>query len=170
MSILRTYSGIEFDLKNFDAGNISIVDIAHALSNSCRFNGHSKKFYSVAEHCVRCSRLSVDDATISHILLHDASEAYMGDVVTPLKRMMPWYEEKENQLIALIFDKYCVLPYTDYVDSELHFVDKLMFKIEADELWSDVTYFGWTPEKAKMEFLKSFYALQEKKLIKETNQ
>lgn len=72
---------------------ILIVDIAHALSNICRFNGHSSAFYSVAEHSINVAALVMRERPLDHVtalgaLLHDAHEAYLGDVITPLKRVL----------------------------------------------------------------------------------
>lgn len=65
--------------------DIRIGDIAHALSNLCRFTGHVRRFYSVAEHCVRVSYM-VSEENALWGLLHDATEAYVNDVSHPLKQ------------------------------------------------------------------------------------
>lgn len=84
---ILTYSGIQFDFSSPTVEMIDIVDIAHALSNKCRFNGHCNNFYSVAQHCV----LMVDALKNESLgvqrqaLLHDAEEAYLPDVPTPIK-------------------------------------------------------------------------------------
>lgn len=156
---ILTYCGILFDLDNFKDEDISILDIAHALSNICRFNGHCKKFYSVAEHCVRASNLTYAYSSLLHILLHDASEAYLGDVVTPLKNMIPFYIEKESELMKIIFDKWCIVDY-NLVKDFVNEADREMLNIEFQELFSETeTDFGWSPEKARREFLSRFYTI-----------
>tara|TARA_R110002110_G_scaffold222566_1_gene436511 strand:+ start:2606 stop:3199 length:594 start_codon:yes stop_codon:yes gene_type:complete len=90
-------------------GTFCIEDIAHALSMQCRFNGATSSFYSVAEHCVRVSRIT----GCIHGLMHDAGEAYLPDVASPIKghlyvqdhshhRLQPWDTVSEGDLIELI--------------------------------------------------------------------
>jgi hypothetical protein len=92
--ILETASGWMIDYTNPDPDVISISDIALALSRINRFNGHTSIEWSVASHSILCLdfatqfyRDRVDDRMGMHILLHDAHEAYTGDIVTPLKHM-----------------------------------------------------------------------------------
>ena len=75
---LLVRSGIYFDFANPMAAQVNIEDIAHALANLCRFNGHTKHFYSVAQHCIEASRI-VPPAYALQALLHDASEAYLAE-------------------------------------------------------------------------------------------
>lgn len=83
---LQTFSGGTIAPHRPTAGDIAIEDIAHALSMLCRFGGHVREFYSVAQHSVLASRcVPREDALWA--LLHDASEAYLGDVVTPVKHL-----------------------------------------------------------------------------------
>lgn len=84
-SFIQTYSGKKFDFQNPES--ITLADIAHALANLCRFNGHVKTFYSVADHSLNVARLvawrggSIQDTLLA--LLHDSSEFATGDIVTP---------------------------------------------------------------------------------------
>lgn len=96
-SCITTWSGQWFDILKPDQYNYDIEEIAHALSNLCRYTGHINKFYSVAEHSVLVSRI-VDPAYALAGLLHDAGEAYLGDVSSPLKVLLPEYKKIENSV------------------------------------------------------------------------
>jgi len=82
---IQTISGRKFPLAEPDPNQIDIEDIAHALSMLCRFNGHCTQFYSVAEHSMHVSHEISNDLALAG-LLHDAAEAYLGDVPSPLKK------------------------------------------------------------------------------------
>jgi 5'-deoxynucleotidase YfbR-like HD superfamily hydrolase len=81
---IQTYTGRPFPVLAPHKSDVSLVDIAHALSNLCRFAGHTRSFYSVAQHSVLVS-YHVPDADRLQALLHDAPEAYVVDVPRPLK-------------------------------------------------------------------------------------
>lgn len=88
--------------------SIKILDIAHALSNLCRFIGQCDRFYSVAQHSIHTSLMvQTDDPKIELMaLLHDASEAYIGDVSSPLKQLLPEYQEIEKNIQSAIMSKF----------------------------------------------------------------
>lgn len=94
---MQTYSGKLIDLAKFTALDVRLVDISHALSLLNRFTGHSTSPYSVAQHSVAVSRMLPDDMALWG-LLHDGSEAYLGDVATPLKTLLPCYREIEERV------------------------------------------------------------------------
>lgn len=85
---IQTYTGKKFFPLAPRVEDVDVVDIAHALSNKCRFSGHCLSFYSVAEHSVRGAEVLKGQGTVRlalAFLLHDASEAYLPDLVTPIK-------------------------------------------------------------------------------------
>lgn len=102
---ILTHSGTYVDLVHPDPADICIRDIAWALSHTARFNGHTKEFYSVAQHCVLCCWNAPADQRWA-ALMHDASEAYLGDVVSPLKQLLPEYKRMEKIFQSLIAKKY----------------------------------------------------------------
>lgn len=89
---ILTFSGERFYPFSPAPEEVKTKDIAHALANICRFNGHTRGFYSVAAHSVHVSRLVPPEFALE-ALLHDAAEAYVGDMVRPLKRGLPAFEE-----------------------------------------------------------------------------
>lgn len=94
---IQTVSGKKFPLDDPDPSLIDIEDIAHALSLLVRFNGHGTRFYSVAEHSVHVSHEVAPDLALVG-LLHDAAEAYLGDVPAPLKRALRDFQRFENRM------------------------------------------------------------------------
>lgn len=109
---LQTYQGHRFYPLSPRAEDIDPIDIAHALSLLCRYGGHVERFYSVAEHCVALSH-AVERKDALAALLHDATEAYVADVVRPLKRYLPDYQQIEAAVWRAIcgrFDLDLTLP------------------------------------------------------------
>ena len=110
MSAYTTYMGKRIDPLSPCADGIDIRDIAHALSLLCRANGHFPSFYSVAQHSVFCMREAEARGYSPRVqlmcLLHDASEAYISDIIRPVKRILSGYSEIENNLLSAIFEKY----------------------------------------------------------------
>lgn len=129
--VFSTRSGKLIDIMNPTADMIDLEDIASALSHVCRFGGQVNQFYSVAQHSVLVSYLC-DAKYAMHGLLHDASEAYIGDVIKPLKNILgDVYEDIETKFTYAIFDKFNLDP------SGLKNVekaDKLALQIEHDYL------------------------------------
>jgi hypothetical protein len=102
---IQTFSGLAFWPLDPKPEHVRIADIAHALSMKCRYNGHTRKFYSVAEHSVLVSR-HVPEEDALWALLHDASEAYLPDVARPIKAAMPGFAEIEGRVMRAICAAY----------------------------------------------------------------
>ena len=103
---MKTYTGKKIEPLNPKAEDIDLRDIAHALSLLCRGNGQTIRFYSVGQHCINCAK---EAAARNHgvriqllALLHDASEAYLNDVIRPVKQHLPLYKEMEDKLLDVI--------------------------------------------------------------------
>ena len=104
-----TNSGLVFDFVNPTEDMIDIEDVAHALSQLCRFTGHCDRFYSVAEHSLIGALLFMergDDELAFEFLMHDAHEAYVGDLSTNLKKLCPDFKVVEERVDKLIRKKY----------------------------------------------------------------
>ena len=110
------------------------------MSNICRFTGHVNKFYSVAQHSVYVSRLCPPELQFQ-ALLHDASEAFLGDVSSPLKKLLPDYREIEERVHAVVMVRFG-LPIE--MPSEIKLADTIMLATEKDLLLnpSGVKYEG----------------------------
>lgn len=102
---MQTISGTKIWPLDPRVEEINLYDIAHALSMICRFNGHCLEFYSVAQHSVYVSEI-IDEKYAKWGLLHDASEAFIADIVRPAKRFMPEYKEIEKNLSKVIYQRF----------------------------------------------------------------
>jgi 5'-deoxynucleotidase YfbR-like HD superfamily hydrolase len=91
---MQTFGGRQFWPLDPRPEDVELEDIAHALANICRFGGHCREFYSVAQHSVLVSRVCPMEDALGG-LLHDAAEAYVGDMIRPLKRMLDAYASAE---------------------------------------------------------------------------
>jgi hypothetical protein len=170
---IRTYTGRQYWPMDPRAEDICIEDVAHALSNLCRFTGHTAKFYSVAEHSVYVSFL-VHESLAFAGLLHDAHEAYINDIAKPLKLCLPEYGAVEAKNWAVLAEAFG-LPVD--LDPRIKEADSAAFRAERIQLmtaWqgplvtADTVGEGWTPvapklgmlpEQAKAAFLERFYEL-----------
>jgi hypothetical protein len=168
---IQTFSGKSFDLFAPDPSQICITDIAHALSNLCRFTGHGKRFYSIAEHSIHVASLLPAELKLEG-LLHDASEAYINDLSTPLKHSghLDGYRDIEAGLEHAIRVRFNM----NYNKLHIKWADKKMLALEADRLlskplipeWKDhlkdvmrpdgIKLPCWSPRTAKIRFLRAF--------------
>lgn len=168
---IKVAAGHYVDLIDPDPASIDIESIAAALSKVCRYGGHCPKFYSVAEHCVIAAELAFADGlwtpeAIRAILMHDAAEAYIGDMVKPLKVTLPEFAKVENRMESAIAERFGLLQ--GIHDSIVKDYDRAMLKAEKIALWPEdkerwsgfetiptrpVTFHWWSPEQAEHKFL-----------------
>ena len=105
MSWIQTFTGTRFELLDPRPDAVEIRDIAHSLASICRFGGHCDWFYSVAQHSWIVSHCCQPwDALWG--LLHDAAEAYVGDVTRPLKQLLPDVQQIERRIQMVIATKF----------------------------------------------------------------
>ena len=171
-----TYTGRKFYPLDPSPQDIDILDIAHALSNACRFSGHTREFYSVAQH----SYLVAFTAGREHALyglLHDASEAYLCDISTPVKysKMYEEYRVAEHWLQTMILNKFGVPNWNrDEMPQEVKDADRIVGVLEGLVLMPDHEgafwteggmllnadssdgFVCWSPKKAESKFLEMY--------------
>jgi len=166
--VFNASSGLLIDIKRPTVDMICIEDIANALSKICRFGGHSNDFYSVAQHSVIVANLA-PSYLCREALLHDATEAYLGDVIKPLKNILgSVYEEIEDRFMKVICRKYNL---SELRLLEVKQFDKQALSIEHEYFikgdipgWFDAMYkinvnpSTWNHQEAKFKFM-SFYKL-----------
>jgi hypothetical protein len=158
---IMTESGLFFNYLEMEEDTIIIEDIAHALSLIPRWMGHTPGLYSVAQHSCWCCDKVTKDSVKLQALMHDASEAYMGDVPSPLKALLPNYQRLEDLLQKKIAYKFNFdYPY----DPDVKTTDRSALVYEWGSFKVDGSMFQgfdfWNPAKAKREFLKRFNKLK----------
>jgi 5'-deoxynucleotidase YfbR-like HD superfamily hydrolase len=126
---IRTYSGQYVNVFDPDPATILIEDIAHALSNQCRYSGHLKHFYSVGQHSLYCSKLAPQHLKLA-MLLHDASEAYLVDMPSPVKRKLPDYKKVEAKLMHVIATKFGFLKEWENMHDAMKRIDRAALETE----------------------------------------
>jgi len=181
---IRTYSGGWFQPLDPDPEGINIRDIAHSLANQCRWTGHTRSFFSTAQHCVIVSRiveerfLAEDGRRTARArqlamdgLMHDSSEAYLSDIARPVKRhpdFGPFYKTAEDRLQRAVSERFGLSwPIPEEVleaDDACMWAEKrdLMPHDEQDVVFDGV-HAGrirpWLPHRAEQAFLNRFREL-----------
>ena len=172
-----TYSGLKFYHLDPKPDMVLIEDIAHSLSNRCRWTGHVKHFYSVAQHSVYASLVCKPGFEFA-CLMHDASEAYLGDMNRPLKHFTaagPAYLQIEEKVEAVIFKKFglpaVLAPEVKEADVQMLYAEKAQLmnvtahtqyesrKWGTDETEANICIERWTPRRAEKMFLRRFQEL-----------
>lgn len=167
---MQTYTGRAFWPLDPRPEEVEIADIAHALSHQCRYAGHCRQFYSVAEHSYLLSRRVAPEHAL-WALLHDAAEAYLVDLPRPVKRNVVGYAEAEAAVMAAICARFG-LP--SEMPAEVHEADGRILHDEAAQNmarppmpWNlpglplGLTLQLWSPLRAEAAFLNRYYQLTE---------
>lgn len=166
---IRTFRGAEFWPLDPLPEEIHILDVAHALSNLCRFGGHCRQFYSVAQHSVLVS-LSCKPEDAAWGLMHDAAEAYLVDLPRPIKRdsSMRHYRELEERILYAVKDAFGLpthaLP-ASVVEADNRLLATEMRDLTRCSLAGEAPPFGFridetlAPQVAKAAFLDRFRQL-----------
>ena len=169
---IATYGGRYIYPLDPDPSVIQVDDIAHALANQCRFTGHTRKFYSVAQHCYLASVI-VPPKFALEALLHDASEAYISDIARPVKRAEgfgEFYKVAEERLERAIAERFGT-PFP--MSPEVKEADEALLWAEMRDLMpcdppEDAVAYPtliepWAPEQAESYYLKRYYQLNPNK-------
>lgn len=166
--VIRTVTGKWFNAFDPHPDQICIEDIAHALSNQCRFGGHLPKFFSVAQHCILTADIVAPEHRLA-ALLHDASEAYLLDIPRPVKRKLSNYAEIEDKIMRVIADKY---KFQWPLHNDVKKADEIMLQREWSEIMLGIDNGHpldqtpcWIPAIAKKNFLIEFKLLYEQTRI-----
>jgi uncharacterized protein len=169
-SWIQTASSRQFWPLDPRGEDLNIHDIAHALAHQCRFTGHTREFYSVAQHSVLAATLVPEELALD-ALMHDASEAYLADIAKPIKadpRFGTIYKEFEEKLMRIIAARFNFdWPLRDEVKQ----ADAILLHGEASQLlgpqpspWIDEALaracpriLPWRPEIARETFLDLYF-------------
>lgn len=179
-SAIQTFTGLRFSPLEPDPAAIEIADIAHGLAHHCRFGGHASTYYSVGQHsCVVADAVAArgaDRDTVLHALLHDASEAYLGDLPHPVKHRSEFgalYRRIEEPLQAAILARFGLAlsppPLVKEIDRAALATERTLLMRAVDDAWwpelegvrpLDVEIVPWSPQQSETEFLLRFENLQ----------
>ncbi len=169
---ITTFSGKKFHFLDPQPEEIDIVDIARALSLTCRFAGQCKDFYSVAQHSIMVAKIVPEEYKL-HALLHDASEAYLPDIPRPIKAELRQFKKMEMTILLAILNKF--VPYQGDIIRELEIIkeaDNIALATEARDLMANTDDWATLPEPLKefivpltcweveLDFVDMFYKLR----------
>lgn len=173
---IETYTGRKFYPLFPDPKAISIIDIAHALSNQCRYSGHVRDFYSVAQHsCLLATyakkKLKAPPIDCLQILTHDAPEGYLVDIARPVKQYMPEYRKWDHGIDDVfrywLFQGMILPPvpsYKDELDSRIIVDERAQLMSDSGNDWGHkleplgINIEPWTPRRAETQFLLQYAA------------
>ena len=191
MPVIRTYPTLTLvDLEQPHLEDIHIEDVAHSLSMQCRYDGHCSDFYSVAEHSFWVEKLARDKWMLTPeeslvFFLHDAQEAYLHDLTSPLKSLLPAYRELEarweivirqrfglsgEQPLAYVVPELRISRVVDLCDKQVRECEQFTlcwapdheFSLEAQRIEVEC----WSPAEARRRFLHRFHVLDSARVVR----
>ncbi len=134
MSTMGTFSGRRFDPLMMTPEDVALEDIAHALSLLCRGGGQLKYFYSVGQHCINCMKEAKARGWSKRMqlacLIHDASEAYISDIIRPVKVRLSNYMEIEERIMDKIWRRFGLDDLTEEENRRWKQIDDDVLKLE----------------------------------------
>lgn len=152
---IHTYKGRKFSPLNPKPDQVEREDIAHSLALKCRWTGHCKEFYSIAEHSIRVKRLieKWGGGYMQQLdgLLHDAGETYLADVASPIKMAVALctprgpekYNETEAVIMEAIYEHFGLGLFTEASHNIVKRADEIMLITEARDLLHGTEEWGW---------------------------
>lgn len=144
MATMNTYTGNKIDPMNMAVADISIQDIAHALSLTCRGGGHVSYFFSVAQHSINCMNEAKARGWSERLqlacLLHDASEAYISDIIRPVKAHLSNYLEIESSIMNVILERFGLADLSEEENAMWKQIDDEMMNFELKNLMKGEEY------------------------------
>ena len=156
-SWMQTFTGKKFFPFDPKAEDVNIKDIAHSLSLQCRFNGHCKRFYSVAQHSVLVSLIVKPEQKLA-ALLHDAAETYFGDIIRPVRKNIKQIQPIEDKILKTILEHFKI---KNYDENEILKADNIVLITEKRDLLSQSPD-EWKEAKGSKPFPKKIRALPPK--------
>lgn len=146
--VVETYSGGGFDLFTPDPSDIQLEDIAASLAHTCRFGGHCRDFYTVAHHSLHVSsELSEKTARLRVLgLLHDAGEAYLGDIPRPLKAEHDVFDRLESDILDAVWASFDIDPPSEDEWAQVMAADDRLLAYEANHLLEGGDWAGEPPD------------------------
>jgi hypothetical protein len=181
---IQTVSGKRINPFDPDPGDIEIGDIAVALANQCRFGGHTRRYYSVAQHSCIVSDTMLAEGHDAHDalwgLLHDMAEAYLVDLPHPIKHRSELgrvYRESEGRLEDALLARF---GFEGSPPPRMKQIDRALLAAEREQLtgvlwhWPELEGFEplaieidpWTPEEAAAAFLERYQRLESERQIR----
>jgi uncharacterized protein len=168
----KTASGLKFNIFNPREDQVCLTDISLGLSNNGRFTGQSNHFFSIAQHCLLVVDLLPNNIIVNNpgieimALMHDAAEAYIKDMIKPLKIYFPVFKKIEEKIMKVIASKFDLnlelMPIIKKYDKQSQLIEYKLFYENSND--RNIRYL--TPEESHYQFIKKFHELSDRRTKK----